>query len=221
MAPDSFEYLRIANSLWDQPSTSDAITRPYGYSVFVSVFGSNTEIVVAVQQILSLLIAIQLSHILKSLNIRPSRTILLPLFYLVYPLTIYLEFQILSEVFTAFLLITLVRHLFTKQILPKILHELVNIILFTLIALTRPNVLIVCLAILAFSSYKKLTKFTFNGLFSKSLFGAVTGILIAISLNINLKKTNSFVVCHQLNPIADPCNATKFYRIVCGAWWYD
>jgi hypothetical protein len=150
LSPDSKEYIDIANALQSLQINDIEISRPFGYAFLIALFGAKPTLIVICQQFLSLGIAIDLFLILGRFGANKFWKALVPIGFLLYPLTFYLEFQALSEIFTAFLLVKVCKNLLTKTNKLNSRTNLKLLLLLALIALVRPNVLVFCFGLVFF-----------------------------------------------------------------------
>jgi hypothetical protein len=187
ITPDSREFIQISNSFFDIDPTNLAINRPFGYSFILFLLNNSVLSLVILQNILTLLIGIQLHLILKRYEVNKRLTQALPILFMLYPLTAYLEFQVLSETYSTFLMISFINFV-TRYKNFKVLFTITTIFI-ALIVITRPNMLILVIFILVALLQSEIKDHNLVGIIKncfKVIVIVIPGVLLALCINLNV-----------------------------------
>jgi hypothetical protein len=178
--------------------------RPFGYAMLIAFLGAKPVLIVFFQQIMSLLIALEIHKVLINTRLTGFWRIVLPITFLLYPLTLFLEFQILSEILTAFLLIKLANVVILSKNRRFNKTFIMLMTLLSLIVLVRPNVLPLALGLTLFTkifqSIAKL-KIIFLTFFLSFLIAGVSNFAIIGKVFPSSSALTSGIAMHMLDAI--------------------
>ncbi len=204
ISPDSMEYLEMGKFFASLNFGEVDSNRPFGYAMLIAFLGAKPVLIVFFQQIMSLLIALEIHKVLINTRLTGFWRIVLPITFLLYPLTLFLEFQILSEILTAFLLIKManVVILSKNRRFTKTLIMLMT--LLSLIVLVRPNVLPLALGLTLFTKiFQSITKLKiiFLTFFLSFLIAGVSNFAIIGKVFPSSSALTSGIAMHMLDAI--------------------
>lgn len=204
ISPDAREYLRMGSLFASLDLANITSNRPFGYGIIIAFLGAKPVLIVLFQQILSLSIALEVNKILDKTRLTGLWSILIPIAFLLYPLTLFLEFQLLSEIVTAFLLMKLTNVVINSQDHKFQKTLILLVFLLSLIALTRPNVLLLAFGIILFM--KKLQpKFDYRKMLSiffvSFLIAAISNFALIGKVFPSSSALTSGIAMHMLDAI--------------------
>ena len=204
ISPDSMEYLEMGKFFASLNFGEVDSNRPFGYAMLIAFLGAKPVLIVILQQTMSLLIALEIHKLLPNKRLTGIWRIVLPITYLLYPLTLFLEFQILSEIFTAFLLIKLASVVILSKNRRLTTTLIMLMTLLSLILLVRPNVLPLALGLTLFTKiFQSIAKFKiiFFAFFLSFLIAGVSNFAIIGKVFPSSSALTSGIAMHMLDAI--------------------